>query len=56
MDTIILAVTPGAALFRQAMDRWGRRLIPTIHGVGAMFLIGAGVYLVYHWIFAAGLF
>jgi cytochrome c biogenesis protein CcdA len=56
MGTIILAVTLGAALFRQAMDRWVRRLIPTIHRVSAMFFIGAGAYLVYYWVFTAGLF
>jgi len=56
MGTIIFAVTLGTALFRQAMDRWVRRLIPYIHRVSAMFLIGAGTYLVYYWVFTADLF
>jgi cytochrome c-type biogenesis protein len=56
MGTIIFAVTLGAALFRRAMGRWMRLVTPTIHRVSAMFLIGAGTYLVYYWVFTAGLF
>ena len=56
MGTIIFAVTIGAALFRRAMVRWLRLMTPYIHRVSAMFLIGAGVYLIYYWVFQAGLF
>jgi len=56
MGTIIFAVTLGAALFRRAMGRWMRLVTPYIHRVSAMFLIGAGAYLVYYWVFTAGLF
>jgi cytochrome c biogenesis protein CcdA len=56
MGTIIFVVTLGAVLFRRAMGRWLRLLTPYIHRVTAMFAIGAGVYLVYYWIFQAGLF
>ena len=55
MGTIIFAVTIGAALFRRAMVRWLRLMTPYIHRVSAMFLIGAGAYLIYYWIFQAGL-
>jgi cytochrome c-type biogenesis protein len=56
MGTIIFGVTLGAALFRQAMGRWMRLVTPYIHRVSAMFLIGAGAYLVYYWAFTAGPF
>jgi hypothetical protein len=55
MGTIIFVVTLGAALFRRAMGRWLRLVAPYIHRVTAMFAIGAGAYLVYYWIFQAGL-
>ena len=47
--TIIVAVTLGAVLFRRAVTRWLRLIAPYIHRVGALFLVGAGVYLVYYW-------
>jgi cytochrome c biogenesis protein CcdA len=56
MGTIIFVVTIGAALFRRAMVRWLRLIAPYIHRVSAMFLIGAGTYLIYYWVFQAGLF
>jgi cytochrome c biogenesis protein CcdA len=55
MGTIILVVTIGSALFRRAMTRWLRLMAPYIHRLGAMFLIGAGGYLIYYWVFQAGL-
>jgi cytochrome c-type biogenesis protein len=56
MGTIILAVTVGTALFRRAVSRWLERLTPYVHRFGALFLIGAGTYLVFYWIFAVGVF
>lgn len=55
MGAIILVVTVGAALFRRAMARWVRSLIPHIHRLSVLFLVGAGAYLVYYWVFFAGL-
>ncbi|MGD2177606.1 MAG: cytochrome c biogenesis protein CcdA, partial [Anaerolineae bacterium] len=55
MGTVLAVVSIGTALFRQAMERWLRRLMPHVHRLSALFLIGAGVYLVYYWVFAAGL-
>jgi len=55
MGTIIFLVTIGAALFRRAMGRWMRLVTPYIHRVSAMFLTGAGAYLVYYWLFVSGL-
>jgi len=51
MGTVIVAVTLGAALFRRAMARWMRLVTPYAHQVSAMFVIGAGAYLVYYWVF-----
>ena len=50
MGTILAAITVGTALFREAMERWLRRLMPYVHRVSALFLIGAGIYLIYYWL------
>ncbi|MCU0521532.1 MAG: hypothetical protein MUF84_12660 [Anaerolineae bacterium] len=55
MGTVILIVTLGTALFRGALSRWQKRLMPHVHRFGALFLIGAGGYLVFYWFFIAGL-
>jgi len=55
MGSVILAVTIGAALFRRTISRWLDRLTPYVHRFGALFLIGAGGYLVFYWIFIAGI-
>lgn len=54
MGTILIAVTVGAAVFRGTVARWLRVAIPYVHRVGALFLVGAGGYLVYYWVFVAG--
>lgn len=55
MGAILIAVTIGAALFRGTVSRWLRAALPYVHRTSALFLIGAGVYLVYYWLFIAGL-
>jgi cytochrome c biogenesis protein CcdA len=55
MGVIIFVVTLGAALFRRALGKWLRLVTPYVHYVSAMFAIGAGAYLIYYWIFVAGL-
>jgi cytochrome c biogenesis protein CcdA len=55
MGAVITAVTVGTSLFRQAVERWLRRLMPYVHRVSALFLVGAGIYLIYYWIFVVGL-
>jgi cytochrome c-type biogenesis protein len=54
MGLIIFIVTIGAALFRRAMARWIRLVTPYIHRISAMFLLGAGAYLIYYWVFQVG--
>ncbi len=56
MGTILVAVTIGAALFRGAVARLLRTVVPYVHRTSALFLLGAGVYLLYYWLFYAGAF
>lgn len=53
MGSILIAVTISAALFRGAIERWLKRMIPYIHKTSALFLLGAGFYLIYYWTFLA---
>jgi cytochrome c-type biogenesis protein len=54
MVTVILAVTLSAAPFRRATAHWMRLVTPYVRRVSAMFVIGAGAYLVYYWVFQTG--
>lgn len=54
MGVILIAVTIGAAFFRDAVSRWLRRLLPHVHRTSALFLVGAGAYLVYYWVVRSG--
>ena len=56
MGTILVAVTIGSALFRGTVARWLEGAIPYVHRMSAMFLVGAGAYLVYYWVFYARFF
>ncbi|MFN3974316.1 MAG: cytochrome c biogenesis CcdA family protein [Dehalococcoidia bacterium] len=53
MGAILILLTVGTALFREAATRWVRGVIPHVHRVSALFLIGAGAYLIYYWGFYA---
>jgi cytochrome c biogenesis protein CcdA len=55
MGAVLVAVTLGTVLFRHATLGWMQRLTPHVHRLGAMFLMGAGAYLIYYWVFQAGL-
>jgi cytochrome c biogenesis protein CcdA len=50
MGVVIFVVNVGATLFKRAMARWLRMLTPYVHRLSAMFLIGAGAYLIYYWL------
>ncbi|MBN1262319.1 MAG: cytochrome c biogenesis protein CcdA [Anaerolineae bacterium] len=50
MGAVIFVVNVGAVLFRRALARWLRALTPHVHRLSAMFLIGAGAYLIYYWL------
>lgn len=55
MGAVITIITIGTLLFRQALENWLRKLIPHVHRLSALFLIGAGAYLVYYWVSQTGL-
>lgn len=50
MGLILTAVTVGSALFKDATARFLKGLLPYIHTLSALFLVGAGIYVVYYWI------
>lgn len=53
MGSILVAVTLGAALFQGTVARALRQAIPYVHRVSALFMVGAGGYLIYYWVFFA---
>jgi len=55
MGAIIVFVTLGTALFRKSMSKLLQPLTRYVHRLSAMFLIGAGLYLLYYWVFQVGL-
>lgn len=54
MGLVLVAVTIGAALSRGAMARWLRGASHQVHRASALFLIGAGAYLIYYWVWFSG--
>ncbi len=54
MALILVAVTVGAALFEDAVARTLHTIVPYVHRISAFFLVGAGLYLVYYWVFSSG--
>ena len=53
MGFIIAIITITAALFKEAVTRWLRRLVPIVNRVSGLLLIFAGAYIIYYW-FAEG--
>ncbi len=56
MGTLLTAVTIGTTLFQGVVTKWVRVIVPYVHSASALFLMGAGAYLIYYWVFYAGLF
>ena len=56
MGVVIVAVTLGAALFRDAISRWLRGALPHVHRASSFFMVGAGAYLVWYWLVKADIF
>ncbi len=50
MGVIIVAVTLGAALFRDAISRFLRGALPHVHRASSFFMVGAGAYLIWYWV------
>ena len=53
MGVVLMAAALASALLRSTFMKWLRRAMPYVERVSAMFLIGAGAYLLYYWIFFA---
>jgi cytochrome c biogenesis protein CcdA len=53
MGIVLTTVTVGSVLFRGSVVNWMRGLIPYIDRASAMFMVGAGGYLIYYWLFFA---
>ena len=49
MGLVITAVTVTTALFKEAVNRWLRRLVPVIARFSGLLLIFAGGYILYFW-------
>lgn len=56
MGVVIVAVTLGAALFRDAISRWLRGALPHVHRASSFFMLGAGAYLIWYWLVFADIF
>ena len=54
MGSVLVAVTIGAALFRGGIARSLRKVLPYVDRLSAIFLVGAGLYLVYYWVWISG--
>ena len=50
MGTVILALTISMAVFRGAMVRGMRRVMPYVQPVGTWLMIAAGTYIVFYWL------
>ena len=55
MGSVILVVTQAAVLFQVTVTRWLQRFSALVHRFNALFMVGAGGYLVFYWVFIAGL-
>lgn len=53
MGVVLIAATIASALLRNSFIKRLRQFIPHVQTASAMFLVGAGVYLVYYWVFFA---
>ena len=49
MGVVILGVTMATAFCRSVVTGWLRGITRHVHRISAMFLLGAGIYLVYYW-------
>jgi cytochrome c-type biogenesis protein len=56
MGVVVVVVVLGAAFFRQAMLRWLNRAAGYVQRFSALFVLGAGAYLIYYWLVESRLF
>lgn len=55
MGVVLVAMTIGMALFKQATVNFFRRVVPYVQHLSAGLVLLMGTYLVYYWLFKAGL-
>ncbi len=55
MGLVMSFLTLGVALFKHAVLRAVRRLMPYVQPVSALLLLAAGIYIVYYWLTLGGL-
>lgn len=56
MGFLVAVVIVSTAFFKGALNRYLRQLMPYVHQVSAVFLIGAGAYLIIYWLRFGALF
>ena len=56
MGLVLVLVTVSMAVFRGALTSRLQALLPYIHRVGAVFLLAAGIYLIYYWVVLGDIF
>lgn len=56
MGVVFMAVSLGAASLKGAVAQALRGFVPYVHRLSAIFLIGAGAYLLVYWVVLGGLF
>lgn len=56
MGFVLVGVTLGVSLFKGSVATHIRAVTPYLHRVSTMFMIGAGAYLIYYWVFYADFF
>jgi threonine/homoserine/homoserine lactone efflux protein len=50
MGAVLMGVTLGAALFKGAVARALKQVVPYVERLSAVLLIAAGGYIVYYWL------
>ena len=56
MGAVLIGVTVGTALFKGTVARWLRGALPHVHRASSLFLLAAGAYVIYYWLFYADFF
>ena len=54
MSAVVIVVMLAASLFEELVTNLLLRIVPFVERAGALFLLGAGLYLAYYWVFQAG--
>jgi cytochrome c biogenesis protein CcdA len=49
MGFVVTLITVGAALFKEAVTKWLRRLVPVVYRISGLLLVFAGSYILYYW-------